>query len=132
MTGVYAVPVDSSRVLKRIILKNRNYGVFTDVAAVTVNTGRTGMYADLWAGRKPGRVAWNPAPTGKKAGIHLKDNVLTVSNPFGSVVIDCHDGFAISGCKNLWAAKTPVTFDGTSGLEVTVGNKILTGRSFKP
>jgi hypothetical protein len=128
--GVYAVPVDENRKLKSIIFHNRFFGATVGVAAVTLNTSPNRIFPEVVKEPELTRVPILPEPPFKSAYIKKDGDRINCGNTYYNLVINCQNGLAIEKLTNRWSIGTYQVLDANSGLQITVGNQILTGRDF--
>ncbi len=124
MLGAYRVPADPSRRLEQIVLHNRVFGQSVGLAGVTVKT--SGAPAD----RAPVGPTWRRRPALKAPFARLTDGRLVVGNRYYELTADCRQGFAIERLVNGWT-RGELAVAPSSGLEVEVGDTVLTGRAFR-
>ena len=130
MTAAYAVPADPKRELQSIVFHNRYDRADFDVAAVTLNTGRATVIPKAVREPEPYRVAQAVRPEGVPPAPTPRNSQELVVTRDGEVVLDRSQGFAIRSLKHGWTPETRITLDPSSGLEVEVEGKLLTGRDF--
>ncbi|OHB54002.1 MAG: hypothetical protein A2Y12_04975 [Planctomycetes bacterium GWF2_42_9] len=128
--GAYAVPVDESRKLKSIVFHNRFFGGTVDIAAVTLNTSSGRVVPKLVEDPEISRVPMLPQPPYRTAYIQKDGDVINCGNSYYEMIINCSNGFVIEKLVNRWSIGTEQALDANSGLQVTVGDQILTGRDF--
>ncbi len=128
--GVYAVPVDENRKLESIVLHNRFFGATVAIAAVTLNTSPNRLISKLVEEPELTRVPMLPKPPFKKAFIKKSGDIINFGNSYYDLAVNCGSGFAIEQLRNRWSTGTGQSLDKTSGLQITIDGKILTGLDF--
>lgn len=129
--GAYVVPADARRELKSLVFHNRFYGASFDLAAVTLNSGPARILTPSQVNPPPYRVAKAARPAEQVAALVKIGNRITIENGDCLCQIDCTNGFAISRLAHKWSSKAGLALGNGSGLEVQVGDRVLTGRDFK-
>ncbi len=133
MAGAYAVPVDYGRTLKEVVLHNRLWGKTFSLAAVTVNTAGSRVFPPLAEERAPVRVPQVRRPASRVPYVRREGDRLRLGNTFYEVVLECGRGFCLEGITNRHSAlrTSPFALSPSSGLEVELGDLLLTGRAFR-
>jgi len=129
-TGAYVVSADPGRELKSIVFHNRFYAASFNLAAVTLNSGPATTLTPSRVNPPPYRVASVTRPAPQHAKLVKDGNRLTIENGDYLCQIDCTRGFEISRLAHKWSS-APLALGAGSGLEVYLGNRVLTGRDFK-
>ncbi|NCQ31003.1 MAG: hypothetical protein COZ06_13065 [Armatimonadetes bacterium CG_4_10_14_3_um_filter_66_18] len=129
MAGVYVAAADPGRTLRRFVLHNRLSGSNYSLAALTLNVGTGRLVPELVADPPPVRVQKAPTPKPQQAHLRQEGQLLKLGNSACDMVVDCSRGFAIKELVNRYAPKQRGLAAG-SGLEVYVGDELLTGRAF--
>ncbi|MFV2066882.1 MAG: DUF6259 domain-containing protein [Pirellulales bacterium] len=129
MTGVYAVAADPGRKLEAVVFHNRLFGINVSVAAVSVNTASRRLVPKLAQVPAPIRVPRLPKPPPRAPSVVRDAHRIHCGNRFYDLVIHCENGFSLERIVNRWSGETPIRLHGSSGLEVVVGDKVLTGRA---
>lgn len=128
--GSYAVPLDPKRVLKSITLTNREWKKNVSVAAVTVNTSAKPLYASAWKAPAPRGNAPLVVPQSRAAFARREGDKVVLGNSFYEVTADFSKGFALTKLINLCNKNASIKLDPTSGLELAVAGRNLTGLDF--
>jgi hypothetical protein len=129
--GSYAVPLDSKKVLKSVTLLNREWKKNVCVAAVTLNTSEKQLFAAAWKAPAPMKNAPLVVPKASPSYAKREGDKVVLGNAYYEVTADFSNGFALTNLRNLCNTTTQIKLDPTSGLELTVDGKILTGLDFK-
>lgn len=129
--GSYAVPLDPKRVLKSVTLLNREWNKNVCLAAVTVNTSTRQLYASAWKAPAPTNAAPLVVPHSRAAFAKRQGDKVILGNSYYEVTADFSNGFAFTNLRNLCNKDTQIKLDPTSGLELAIGGKTLTGLDFK-
>jgi hypothetical protein len=129
--GTYVVPADPRRELKSLVFHNRFYGASFNLAAVTLNSGPATTLTPSRVNPPPYRVANVPRPATQQARFVQDGNRLTIENGDYLCQIDCASGFEISRLAHKWSSQAAIALGSGSGLEVYLGDRVLTGRDFK-
>ena len=129
--GAYVVPADPTRELKSIVFHNRFYGASFNLAAVTLNSGPARILTPSRANPPPYRVASVSRPGPRQAKLARDGNRITIENGDYLCQIDCTNGFEVSRLAHKWSSPAGIALGTGSGLEVCVGDRVLTGRDFK-
>jgi hypothetical protein len=129
MCGVYAVAIDHTRKLSRIMFCNRAFGWSIQVAAVTVNPTEHLMLPALAAKRHIEPVPRLAPPRYRPPQILRHDDRLVLQNQFYDITISTKPGFSITRIQNRWQ-DGDCRLSPASGLEVLVDDMLLTGRAF--
>ena len=130
MLGAYAIVADPTRRLERIRLHNHVFGLSFSLAAVTVNTSSSRVLPSLAQLQPPYTVAEAPEPKPLRPFTRRQGDRIVMGNSYYQAEIDLSSGFAIRGLLNHWG-NMKIDLSPASGLEVQVGDTILTGRAFK-
>jgi hypothetical protein len=128
--GAYVVPADPSRELKSLVFHNRFYAASFNLAAVTLNSGPAATLTPAQVNPPPYRVASVSRPAPQPAKLVKDGNRLTIENGDYLCQIDCTSGFEISRLAHKWSPRAGIALGAGSGLEVYVGERVLTGRDF--
>jgi len=132
MSGVYGIPADKSRKLKKIVLHNKMSGITVSLAAITFNlSDRKILPAELSAEPELIRVRPVPHIPAETPSVKEHNGIITMKNAFYEVVLDCRDGFAVRTIVNRFSPETQIRFAPDSGLETVAGNRTLSGKHFK-
>lgn len=145
MLGAYAVPLDSKRVLKSVRLLNREWDKYVSLAGVTVNTSTRPLFPAAWKAPAAVKVAPLVKLPARQLFARRSGNVVTLGNTYYEVTADFSDGFTLKNLRNRSNSNATINLDPTSGLELTlgsrvitvagkpvnVGGKVLTGKDFK-
>jgi hypothetical protein len=130
MAGAYVVPADPARTLRSFALHNRLDGKTFSLAAVSVNTSPTRAFAQITAAPPPATVPTPPTPAARAPYVTRTGDTLTLGNGYYEVVADCRQGFALAAITNRWSGAR-LSLGPSSGLEVTWGDTLVTGRAFE-
>ncbi len=128
--GAYVVPADPERVLANVVLHNRRPGGTFSLAAVTVNTSTRRLVPEVLLSGPPVRVPRPPRPPERRAAIRRNGDLLRLGNTHYDLVVDCRRGFSIAS-MNHRASRAEIRLHPSSGLEVELGDTVLTGRAFR-
>ena len=131
MTGAYAVPADPAREIEAVVFENRYYGASFNLAAVTLNAGPAKILTQELRAPPAYRAGVTIGPSKGPAKITKAGKSCTIQNGNYLIELDWSAGFSIKRLAHRWSPDTEIALDPTSGLEVVVGDKILTGRSFE-
>jgi len=132
MAGVYGIPADKTRKLKRVVLHNKIPGITVSLAAMTFHlSDRNLLPAELTAEPELIRVPPVPRLSAGTPSVKEENGVVTMKNAFYEIVFDCRDGFAIRSAVNRFSPDTRLQFAPDSGLEVISENRRLSGKDFK-
>ncbi len=130
MLGAYAVAADPTRRLESVRLHNHVFGLTFSLAAVTVNTSSARVLPALAQPRPPYAAITPPEPKPLRPFTRRQGERIVIGNGYYQAEIDLSRGFAIRGLLNHWG-NMKIALSPASGLEVQVGDTILTGRAFK-
>jgi len=128
--GAYAVAADENRKLRSLVFRNRFFGATVGVAAVTLNTSQNRVIAKLVEDPEITRTPILPEPPFKTASIKKAGDIISFTNSYYELAVNCAGGFTIEKIINRWSAGTEQSLDKTSGLRVTVGSQVFTGQDF--
>lgn len=128
--GSYAVPLDITRNLKSITLLNREWNMNISVAAVTINTSPKQLFAAAWQAPAPVKVSAVPALRVIPAYAKRQGDTVILGNTYYEVTADFSNGFALKNLRNRSNPNTAIRLDPESGIELTLGDKTLTGKDF--
>jgi hypothetical protein len=126
----YVVPVDPERELARFVLHNRLPGKTFSLGAVTVNTSPARVVPEMLPDGSPVQVPQWPQPAKRSAAVERDGDRIILSNTFFKMVVNCCDGFSLESLHQRYS-DTAIRLAPSSGLEVELGDTILTGRAFK-
>ena len=127
--AVCVVAADHRRTLRELVVHNRLPGKTFSMAAVTLNTGPEPVLPEVSFHHDPVRAARLASPGAKGLAISREGDRVEFENDHYAVVLDTSRGFSIVEISNP-RSKTPISLDASSGLEVELGDKLLTGRAF--
>ena len=129
MCGAYAVPADPGRELESISVHNRVFEANFDLAAVTLNVSGERVVPGLAS--EPERILAPslPSPAAREPFVRREGDVLTLGNTWYEVTLNCASGLSIERLVNRYSP-APVSLAPSSGIEVVVGDTLLTGRAF--
>ena len=128
-TAVCVVPADHRKTLRELVVHNRVPGKTFSIAAVTLNTSPELVLPEVSSYDDPVRPAKLSPPGGRGLSIRREGNRVEFANDHCRLVLDVSQGFSIAEIANS-RSQTPISLDASSGLEVELGDKILTGRAF--
>ena len=128
--GAYVVPAASERTLQSVILHNRLPGRTFSLAAVTVNTSATRVFPKALVSDPPVRVPLASSPPRRDASVVREGDLIRFSNTWYDLVVDCSQGFSVRSVSHH-ASNVQTVLHPSSGVEVELGNTILTGRAFR-
>ncbi|NOX56069.1 MAG: hypothetical protein GXP27_16835 [Planctomycetes bacterium] len=131
VTAAYAVPTDPKRTLKAVAFCNRFEQADFNLAAVTLNTGPAVVIPPAVRSPKPYRVRVVAEPKPVKPTVKFEQGECVIANGHYMLRLDTRDGLAIRSLKHLWAPEAEVRLNPRSGIEVEVGEKLLTGKDFR-
>jgi len=128
--GAYVVPADPERTLASVVLHNRLPSRTFSLAAVTVNTSSTRAFPEVFVSGPPIQVSKPPQPQQRTAAIGRDGERIRLSNTFYDLEIDCSRGFSLRSLKHH-ASEAEIVLEPSSGIEVELGDTVLTGRAFQ-
>ncbi len=126
----YVVSADPEKELARFVLHNRVPGGAFSLGAITVNTSTTRIVPEMFLSNAAIQLPEQTQPPIRTASVRRDGNLLTLSNTYYDLVVDCTQGFSLASLRNRWA-ETELCLDPSSGLEVELGDTVLTGRAFE-
>lgn len=129
MVGSYVVPADHRRGLETFVLHNRLEGSTFSLAALSINTGSARAFPQVAATPPAVQPVHHSAPPAREPYVRREDDLIRLGNGYYELVADCRQGFALAAITNRWS-EVKVSLALSSGLEVTWGDTLLTGRAF--
>lgn len=128
--GAYVAPADPERILASVVLHNRLPSKTFSLAAVTINKSSTRAFPEILLSGSPIRVPNSPRPPQRAATIYRDGDCIQLSNTFYDLVVDCSRGFSLRSLNHR-ESETEIILDPSSGIEVELGDTVLTGRAFQ-
>ena len=128
-TAACVVPADHQKTLREVVVHNRLPGKTFSIAAVTLNTSPELVLPEVSFHDEPVRVASLASPGTRGLTIRREADRVELKNDHYRLVLDTSQGFSIAEIANP-RSKAPISLDASSGLEVELGDKLLTGRAF--
>jgi Domain of unknown function (DUF6259) len=131
MLGAYIVAADQSKTLRSVVLHNRLFKKNINIVAVTINTSKQRvLLPSLTQEPVLVRAQELSPPSYREPYMEKKGNVIKCGNSFYDLTLNCENGFSLEGMVNRWSSDTQLSFDASSGLDVVLDERVLTGLDF--